>query len=180
MTEKYFKRIKYYLIAIVVIVELAHLSWEHFNGGILSHHLLNRADYPSISNGWGIIILPLLAWFSTVRIKKRIAFASDGAPAAQPIPTGILVGFFGMLVVSILQSLAFKFGYQNITMYMALGVLITGLFLPIYRAECVLGHVLGAAFTFGPVIPLIGMFVMGSVSALSNLGVKPLIIRIRK
>lgn len=178
MSEKYFKTIKYTLILIVVIVELCHLAWEHFNGGVLSHHLLNRSDYPSISNWWGIIILPLLAWFATTRIKRRITFTPKDVPAAQKIPTGIVIGFFGMLTVSILQSLAFQFGYQNITMYMALGVLITGLFLPIYRAECILGHVLGAAFTFGPVIPLIGMFVMGSISAFSNLGLKPLVLRI--
>jgi len=91
------------------------------------------------------------------------------------IPNGILIDFFGMLIVSILQSLAFKFGYENITMYMALGVLITGLFLPICRAECLLGHVLGAAFTFGPVLPLIGILVMALVSAFSNLCLKPLI-----
>jgi hypothetical protein len=178
MSEKYFKKITYYLISIVVILELGHLFWEHFNGGVLSHHLLNRSDFPAISNWWGIIILPLLAWFSTTRIKKRITFPLNGVSIAPKIQNGILIGFFGMLIVSILQSLAFEFGYQNITMYMALGVLITGLFLPIYRAECILGHVLGAVFAFGPVIPFIGISVMASVSAFSNLCLKPLILRI--
>lgn len=162
----------------VVLLELGHLTWEHLNGGVLSHHLLNRSDFPSISNWWGIIILPSLAWFSATRIKTRITFLPDDVSTAPKIPTGIVIGFSGMLIVSILQSAAFKLGYQDITMYMALGVLITGLFLPIYRAECILGHVLGAVVTFGPVIPLIGMFVMASVSAFSNLCLKPLILKL--
>jgi uncharacterized membrane protein YecN with MAPEG domain len=178
MSEKYYKKIKYYLISIVVILEAGHLLWEHLNGGVLSHHLLNSSDYPAISNWWGIVILPSLAWFSTIRIKKRIRFQADDASVSGKVPIGILVGFFGMLIVSILQSIAFNFGLENITMYMALGVLLVGLFLPIYRTECILGHVLGAAFTFGPVIPVIGILVMASVSAFSNLCVKPLIVRI--
>ncbi len=178
MSEKYFNKIKYYLISIVIILEISHLSWEYMNGGVLSHYLLNRSDYPSISNWWGIIILPLLAWFSTSRIKKRMTFQPGGNLTATKIPTEILIGFFGMLMISSLQSLAFTTGYQNITMYMALGALFMGLFLPIYRAECILGHVLGAAFIFGPVIPFISVFVMAPVSALSHLWLKPLIQRI--
>jgi len=61
----------------VVAFELSHLFWEYINGGVLSHYLLNRSGFPSISNGWGIVILPLLAWFSTSRIKKRITFPPD-------------------------------------------------------------------------------------------------------
>jgi hypothetical protein len=178
MSEKYFSKIGKHLIAMVVLLELGHLSWEHLNGGVLSHHLLNRSDFPSISNWWGIIILPLLAWFSRARIKRRITFLPDADSSAPNMPTGIVIGFFGMLIASILQSVAFKFGYQDITMYMALGILVTGLLLPIYRVECILGNVLGAVLTFGPVIPLIGMLVMGSISAFSNLGLKPLILRV--
>ncbi|KAA3613857.1 MAG: hypothetical protein DWQ05_16410 [Calditrichaeota bacterium] len=178
MSEKYFKTIKYYLISIVVLFEVGHLLWEHLNGGVLSHRLLHSSDYPAMSNWWGIIILPFLAWFSTVRIKKRIRFQSDDASVPGKIPSAILIGFFGMLIVSILQSIAFNFGYENITMYMALGVLLIGLFLPIYQTEYILGHVLGAAFTFGPIIPVIGIMVMASVSAFSNLVIKPLILRI--
>lgn len=177
MSDKYLNKIQYYLISIVAIAEIGHLLWEHFNGGVLSHYLLNRSDFPSISNWWGIIILPLLAWLSTSRIKKRIASSLDGASMISKIPNGILIGFFGMLIVSVLQSLAFKLGYQNITKYLALSLIFIGLFLPIFRAECVLGHVLGAVFTFGPVIPIIGILVMASVSALSNLVLKPFILR---
>lgn len=178
MSEKYFKKLSIYFIALVVIFVFVHLLWEHLNGGVLSHHLLNNSEYPAISNWWEIAILTLLAWFSTTRLKKRISFQSDDVSADRKIPKGILIGFFGMLLASLFQSVAFEFGYENITMYTALGVLVIGLFLPIYRAECILGHVLGATFTFGPVIPLIGILVFAAISAFSNLLMKPLLINI--
>lgn len=178
MSEKYFKKISAYFISIVVILVLGHLMWEHFTSGVASHHLLNRSDLPAISNWWGLVILPSLAWFSTTRVKKRITFRSDDASAGGKIPNNILIGFFGMLLVSLLQSVAFEFGYESITMYMALCVLLIGLFLPIYRAECILGHVLGAAFTFGAIIPILGILVFAAISAFSNILMKPMLVNI--
>lgn len=175
MGEAYFNKVRIYFISIIAIIVLCHLWWEYFNGGISSHHLLHRADFPAISNWWGIVILPLLAWFATVRIKKRIVFQTNAPTASGKIPRGILTGFWGMLLVSLVQSIAFELDYQNITMYMALGVVVVGLFLPIYRAECILGHVLGAAFTFGAVIPIMGISVIAAISAFSNLCIKPLL-----
>lgn len=178
MSEKYFNKISIYFISFVLMFVLGHLLWEHLNGGVLSHHLLNSSDFPAISNWWGIAILPILAWFTTTRIKRRISFQSDDISADRKFPKGIIIGFFGMLLVSLLQSVAFEFGYENITMYMALCVLLIGLFLPIYRAECILGHVLGATITFGPIIPIIGILIIAAISAFSNLFMKPLLIYI--
>lgn len=178
MSEKYFKKISAYFISMVVLFALGHLLWEHLNGGVLSHHLLHSSDFPAISNWWNIVVLPFLAWFSTTRIKKRITFRSDNVSARGKIPNGILIGFFGMLLISLLQSVAFELGYENITMYIALCVLLVGLFLPIYRAECILGHVLGATFTFGSIIPIMGILVIATISAFSNLGMKPMLIKI--
>jgi hypothetical protein len=175
MSEKYLEKLSTYFIALVVIFIFVHLLWEYLNGGVLSHHLLNSSDMPAISNWWEIAILPLLAWFATKRIEKRISFKSDDVSADGKIPKGILIGFFGMLIASIFQSLAFELGYGNITMYLALCVLLIGLFLPIYRAECILGYVLGATFTFGPVIPIIGISIFAAISAFSNLLMKPLL-----
>jgi uncharacterized membrane protein YecN with MAPEG domain len=178
MSEKYFKKVSAYFISIVAIFVLGHLLWDHFNGGVPSHHLLHRSDLPAISNWWASVILPFLAWFSTTRVKKRITLQSDAISAGGQIPNGVLIGFFGMLVVSLLQSIAFEFSYENITMYMALCVFLIGLFLPIYRAECILGYVLGATFTFGAVIPIIGILAIATISAFSNLCMKPMLVNI--
>ena len=162
------------LASLIILFEIGHLIWEHNTGGVLSHHLLNRSDFPAVSNWWGIIILPALAWFCTTRVKHRFRFQDGQTSTGGNIPTSIWIGFFGMLAVSLLQSAAFVFGYEDILMYIALFVLIAALFLPLYRAECFLGYVLGATFTFGPVIPILGFTFISIASAVSNLVVKPL------
>ena len=176
MSEKQFKKTQTNLIIVVIIFEMGHLLWEYLNGGVLSHHLLNRADLPAISNWWGIIILPLFAWFCTTRIKKQVTFQPDDLSVNGKIPREILIGFFGFLLISLAQSVAFEFGYENIMLYIALGILIIALFTPFYKAERILGHFLGGVFTFGPVIPFIGILVFSTVSALSHLVVKPLLV----
>ena len=180
MSEKQFKKIQISLIITVIVFEIGHLLWEYLNGGIVSHHLLNRSDLPAISNGWGIIILPLFTWFSTTRIKKQLTFQSDNLSMNGQIPREILVGFFGFLLISLCQSIAFEFGYENMMLYMALGILLLVLFTPFYKAERILGHLLGGVFTFGPVIPFIGILVFSVVSALSNLLIKPLLVTLWK
>jgi hypothetical protein len=39
-----------------------HLGWEWSQGGIASHHFLADSSMPAISNAWGLLWLPLLAW----------------------------------------------------------------------------------------------------------------------
>ncbi|NMP31742.1 hypothetical protein HII17_09220 [Thalassotalea sp. M1531] len=178
MSEKYFNRISVYLVVAVLCFELGHLAWEYFNGGVVTHHIMMRADLPGISNWWGLVILPLLTWLSTRLVKKRITFQSNETSSDAKIPPAIIAAFLGMLAVSAVQSLAFIMGYGIITKYLALSVLIVGLFLPIYRPEYILGHVLGSAFTFGPLIPFIGVAIFSTVSVLANLVIKPIVLRI--
>jgi hypothetical protein len=179
MSERSFRKLSTWLILTVSFLTVGHLLWQHFHGGVQSHHLLHRSDLPAMSNWWALVILPFLAWFATTRIRRRIDLESGDPPTSRTIPNGILTGFIGMLIASIAQSVSFEAGHENITMYVALGVLLIGLFLPIYRAECILGHVLGATFTFGAVIPLVGILVIASVSAFSNLCIRPLLARLR-
>ena len=73
MSEQHPPPLRQYLTASITLAELAHLTWEHFHGGIRSHHFLNSADMPAISNAWGALLLPLLAWFLSAFIAKRIA-----------------------------------------------------------------------------------------------------------
>lgn len=177
MTEAYFKKSALYFIVAVSLYAAIHLVWQYFNGGVVSHHLLARADMPAVSNWWGIVILPMLAWFATTRMKLRIEF-SDMPASIVTFPKHIVIGFIGILSLSLIQSLAFKLGQPNITMYLALMMLTAGLFLPIYRAECFLAHVMGGSIAFGSVIPLIGFTVMALISVVANLGVKPLLIKL--
>ena len=131
MTKSNSKKLKYCVIAATILFVAAHLLWEHLNGGILSHHLLHHSGYPSISNWWGLLILPFLAWFSTVRIEKRVTLQPDDALVRAKILRVLLIGFFGMLVLSFVQSLSFSAGYENVAIYLSLGLVVVGL-IPTY------------------------------------------------
>ncbi len=168
------------LITSAILLVILTLMWQHLNGGIESHHLLHRADFPAVSNAWGIIIIPVLAWLTARRLHKAIGTEGIKKTASVAISTEFLVAFFVMLLFSLLQSALWEFGYQSFTMYTALGLLIAGLFYPIYRSECILGHVVGASFTFGYVIPLIGILVMAIVSVFSLFCLKPIFSKLLK
>ena len=162
-----------YLLESITLAELAHLTWEHFHGGIRSHHFLNSADMPAISNAWGALVLPLLTWFLSTYIQKRIALTSDAKDSSPKLPTSIVVGFLGALLFGILLSASFTHGHETVTEYLFMGVLLLALLLPVYRAECVLGFVLGMTFTFGAILPTVVASVIAAFSALVHLCVRP-------
>ncbi|WP_298768353.1 hypothetical protein [uncultured Shewanella sp.] len=178
MTEANFRKLTYYVISMAVIFEAGHLLWEHLNGGIVSHHLLHSPDYPAISNWWGLFILPFLAWLAMARIKKRVNFQPSDSSVSRKVLNRALMGFLGMLMLSFLQSVSFTIGYGNIAIYLSLGLLLVGLFLPIYRAECIFGYVLGSILFTGAIIPFIGVLVTALISLLTALCIKPFILRL--
>jgi len=143
------KRIRWYLTGIVTLLIGSLLSWNYFTGGIPSHHLLARSDMPEISNAWGILVLPLLTWLLVYRIQKRMV-KND---AESIFTKGVLLGFAGALIFGILISTFFSLGVRDVPGYMMLGVFPLALFVPLYRAEYLLGFVLGMTFTFGSVLP---------------------------
>ena len=55
----------------VTILIFALLIWQHFHGGVPSHHILHQADLPSISNWWGGLLLPVLTWVLSDKIQNR-------------------------------------------------------------------------------------------------------------
>lgn len=162
-----------YLTAAVTLAELAHLAWEHFHGGIRSHHFLNSADMPAISNAWGLLLLPLLTWFLSAFMQKRIAQNAGAKDSSQKLPKSVVVGFLGTLLVGILLSASFTSGHETVTEYLFMGILLLALLFPVYRAEYVLGFVLGMTFTFGAILPTVVAFVVAALSTLVHLCVRP-------
>ncbi|WP_020652400.1 hypothetical protein [Massilia niastensis] len=130
------------------------LAWQHFNGGVPAHHLLARADLPSISNWWGLVSLPLLAWLALGRIERR-------QEDADPSPAG---GFTCALLFGALLAFFFAMGRGDMCEYLVQGLPLIALLYPVYRAECVLGFVLGMTHTFGPVLPIVAaaIFALGA------------------
>jgi len=166
------------LTALILLAELATLAWEHFHGGVSSHHILNRADLPAISNWWGALLLPVLAWFLFGRIQRRMSVHSGETGAPSRLPASIVAGFAGALLFGVLLSVSFTSGHENISSFVFQGMLVLAVLLPVYRAECVLGFVLGMTFTFGAILPTAFGSLVAAFSAAIHLIVWPLLVRL--
>lgn len=156
------------IAALVGVAQAAHLAWDHVHGGIPSHHLLNRADLPAVSNAWGLLVLPLLTWWLVGRLQSRLASArvrGDGVARTQVV---MQIGFAVAAAVGITLAAAFTLDMQSVASAVFMGTLVTALVLPVYRAECVLGFVLAMAWTFGPVLPVLIASVIALGSYLST------------
>lgn len=165
--------LRLYSTALVMLGELAHLAWQHFHGGVVSHHVLNSADLPAISNWWGAIVLPAITWFLVGRIRERASLESSQQGSTSRAPVGIVAGFVGSLMFGVALSVAFTHDYTSISSALFFGALVLAMFLPVYRAECVLGFILGMAFTFGAVLPTAIGSLVAAVSACFHFLVHP-------
>lgn len=167
-------------ISVTVLVgfaELAHLGWEHFNGGVVSHHLLNRADMPAISNAWGLLLLPLLSWVLSGLAYRQAGATSQLRFSALGLPLRVLAGLGLSLLLGILLSTAFTLGQEAAAGFLFLGMFVLALIFRVYRPQCLLGFVLGMTFTFGAVLPTLIGAVIATVSAIAHLGIRPQLIR---
>lgn len=173
MSEKRTSRLRFYLATVAVFWEMAHLAWEQLNGGVQSHHFLAMEEMPAISNWWGLLLLPILVWFLAGSIQKRIDFQSNGKGSKSQVLTSVLVGGIASLIFGILLSFFFTSGNEDITSYLFFGMLLLALILPIYRAECLLGFVLGMTFTFGTVLPAFIGSIVAALSAFVHLYIIP-------
>lgn len=122
----------------------ALLAFEHFNGGVVSHHLLNQPDLPAISNWWGALIMPVLSWFLLGRIYRRVH---------QAYPAGVLGAFACAVLFGVLISVLFLQGREQVLSQLMLSLPLLALFFPLYRAEFLLGFVLAMSYTFGVLLP---------------------------
>lgn len=152
MTKVSFFKMRIYFTGLVSIAIWALLAWNHFHGGIPRHHILADKDLPEISNLWGALVLPLLSWFLLYRVQNRIFLHSNGNAELSAIRQ-MIYAFVISLVYGVVTSSFFSLGYPEMTGNMMLGIFVLALFLPVYRAECLLGFVMGMTVTFGAVLP---------------------------
>lgn len=143
-----------YVTGIVTVCIWTLLLWNHFHGGVPRHHILANEDLPSFSNWWGGLLLPLLTRCLLYRIQMRISRQSKEDTVTSEIFKKVLTGFACALLFGILLSTFFTPGYADLCGSLMLALLPLGLFAPIYRAECLLGFVLGMTYTFGAVLPI--------------------------
>lgn len=151
-------------MAVALLLVLVQLGWEASRGGILTHHFLHRADLPGVHNAWSLVILPSLAWWAASRAQRR----GTGRIALN-------VGLGLPLLLGLALSVSFAHGAETASAAIFLTTLAIAVLLPGYRAECLLGWVLGMSYTFGAALPLvIGLGVVG-LSALMRLLMWPLL-----
>jgi hypothetical protein len=166
------------LTVAVLVAELVHLAWEHLHGGIVGHHLLDSADLPTISNAWGVVLLPALAWFASGRVEQRAARPSGRGRDAVRLPPSVITGFVASSLLGVLLSVAFSQGYDTLASWLFLGTFVLAVLAPVHRAEFLLGFVLGMTLTFGAVLPTLIGSVVAAVSAVVHLGIRPLLARL--
>jgi len=176
MGAKFFFKIRIYFVALVAIAIGSLLAWNNYNGGVPSHHILADKNLPSISNWWGGLLLPLLAWFLSYRIQKRIFRIHHENSELTGHVSYVIFGFAGSLIYGILISVFFTLGYEDVTGNMFLIIFLIALFIPVYRAEYLLGFVIGMTFTFGAVLPTGIGSILAALGALLFLFVRPAIV----
>ncbi len=147
---------------LVLGIILLHLTFEHLQGGIRSHHLLNQADLPAISNLWGLL-LPLLAWFLLGTLQQRLATSTHIHAKRSAIITAVSVFCYSLAL-----AVSFQLQQMDITEWLFQGLLLAAIFLPFYRAELFLALVLGMTFAFGAILPCGVATVLAAISALSQ------------
>lgn len=173
MSEKRFFKTRVYFTSIVAISIWTLLIWNHYHGGVPSHHILNDKNLPEISNWWGALLLPMFTWILLYRIKKRTIANKDNDSKESRFQKNTIYGFIGALLMGLLLSVFFTLGYANFPAYILLIILMSGLFFPIYRAEYILGFVIGMTFTFGAVLPTGIGFILALIGAFLYLCIRP-------
>lgn len=134
------------LAALALLAEALHLGWEVLHGGIVTHHVLQRADLPGLSNAWGLLVLPVLGAWAAGRLPRAPATGRQWRPVA--------VGFALPLLLGAALSLGFQLQLQALTEAVFFSLLLLALLLPAHRPESLFGFVLGMSWTFGAVLPL--------------------------
>ena len=171
-----FLKTRLYFTLIITFAIWALLAWEHFHGGVPSHHILAREDLPEISNWWGAILLPFLALFLSFRTEKRITKKHSSQTPVTKIPSSVPFGFFGAMFYGITLASFFAFGNTEMPGYMLIGTFVISFIFPIYRAECILGFVIGMAYTFGAVLPTGIGSILALIGAFIYLVIRPLLL----
>jgi hypothetical protein len=145
------------VIAAAFLAEAAHLAWEAAHGGIVSHHLLADPSLPALWNGWGLLVVPVLAWIASSRLVRPTVHG-------WRLRGDALLRLAGAMLAGGALAGAFAAGRSDVTGMLFIAIAASGLVLRVYRIEYLLGFVLGMAWTFGAVLPTL----VGSVIALGS------------
>lgn len=137
------------ITVIVTLLVWGHIAWDYFHGGIPTHFLFQDENMPGIPNWLGGIVLPFFTYFLLYRIHKRI-----DSPNSKENIQQVVLSFLASALVAISIAICFTNGIDVIDYIMG-ALLILAFFKPLYKAEYLLGWILGSSFTFGAIIPIV-------------------------
>ena len=137
----------------------AFVGYEHFDGGVKTHHFLARADLPGFSNWLTLVVLPLLGIVLAVRAKSE-----QGPPVSSIVWPTLAAGTAGSLAYGAALAASFHFGLEQVSLVLFLGLFLCSIALPVYRAEYIFGFVAGMTIAFGSVIPLAFELIFATIS----------------
>ena len=177
MNSTSFKKNGIIVLTLISVGIWALLLWQHFHDGVPSHSFMARKDMPSISNWWGAILLPLLTYFSLHRLQKRIDTVGENSviPAKHIQSIGLL--FLLGLIYTGTMSYCFITDKSDLNGMLFQGLFLLAVLLPIFRAEFLLGFVIGMTYTFGAILPtFIGSVIVG-ISFVAHKFVYPFVLK---
>lgn len=173
-----FRRTKIFLTSVVTALILGLLLWEHFHGGVPSHHVLQRNDLPELSNWLGALILPVLTWILLGRVQTRVRQQVSQPANPENQKFRIYGLFLAGLTLAILLVVSFTNNYKFFLDNVPYLFLLLALFIPIYYAEFILGFVLGMTYTFGAILPAVFVLILAGIGFLVYRFIRPLLLKL--
>ncbi len=171
---------KIVITSIVALVIFGLLFWQHLHGGVPSHHILQQKDLPEISNWWGGLLLPALAWILLGRIEKRLHQQGSLTQAAKNQKSKIVGLFLLGLLLGISIVVSFTHDYNFFLDNVLYIFLVLSLVFPIYYAEFIFGFILGMTYTFGAILPTLFILIIAAIGFLMYRFIRPLLLRLTK
>jgi hypothetical protein len=148
MNQPFSKKHRLLFTLFISLLVWGHVLWDYFHGGIPTHYLFHNKDMPGIPNWVGAVVLPFFTWFLLGRIQKR-----TNQPNTNETLQKIGLRFLAGLLFAITISICFLNDIMIVDYIMGTIFLLAFVF-PLYRSEYLLGWVVGAAYTFGAIIPI--------------------------
>jgi hypothetical protein len=163
--------------SIITLIIFGLLIWEHFHGGVPSHHILQQKDLPEISNWWGAVLIPILSWILIGRVETRI---HKHGLIIQNQKTKIILLFLGGLFLGFVIVFSFTKNYRSILDNVPYIILFLSFLIPIYYSEFILGFILAMIYTFGAILPTIFILTFALLGYLIHRFIRPLIVSGKK
>jgi hypothetical protein len=169
-------KIKGFIVGIVTFLIFGFLFWEHFHGGVTSHHILHQQDLPSISNWWSGLLLPILTWFLLSRIEKRLDKKNSQTQQTNNAISKVFWIFLIGLVFGVLLSTSFINDYKPFLDNVLYILILLSFIIPIYYSEFILGFILGMTYTFGAIIPTVFILIIAVIGLVAYRFIRPIIL----